>query len=371
MRDSRYTQLAEILVKECISTKAGEHIWIRTISAEAMPLAREVYKQIILAKAFPIYDISDDQVGSFFYKYANPDQLNHHPDVMEFIAKLADKTITLVGEANKRELSETDPKKILERSKLMRPVKEVIMKKPWVLTYVPTPGMAQDAGMSLDDFEDFYFGATNRDWSEIQENMRVCAEFLDNAKDIHILGHKTDLHLSASGRKWIFDDWKANMPGGEVFTSPVADSVEGTIYFNYPLLYQSKLIRDISFTFEKGRIVQASASENQEMLENILDTDPDARRLGEVAFGGNPGIRKYMYSVLFDEKMAGTLHCAIGQGFAECGGETQSAIHMDIVKDMTSPGSKVLVDGKEFMVDGVILPLKKGQKSKKKLSRKK
>lgn len=359
MRDPRYTQLAEILVRKCIETQPGEHIWIRALSPAAMPLAREVYKQVVLAQAYPLYDLQDDAVSSFFFKHATGDQLNHNPDVMEFIAKLADKTITIVGEANKRELSETDPKKLLERSKLLRPVKDIIMAKPWVLTYVPTAGMAQDASMSLDDFEDFYFGATNRDWSDIQHEMEVCAEFVTNAKDLHIQGDRTDLHMSVAGRKWIADDWKANMPGGEVFTSPVADSVEGTIYFSYPLLYQSKLIRDISLTFERGRIVKASATENLDMLENILDTDSDARRLGEVAFGGNPGIRRYMYSVLFDEKMAGTLHCAIGQGFAECGGETHSAIHMDIVKDMTLPGSRVQVDGKDFLVDGKIIPLQK------------
>ncbi len=352
MCDPRYTQLAEILVQKCIKTQPGDHVWIRAISPESLPLAREVYKQVVLAKAHPLYDIHDDSVAHFFYKYATPEQLNHKPDVTEFLAQKADKTITIVGEANKRELAETDPKKMMERSKLMRPVKDIIMRKPWVLTYVPTAAMAQDANMSQDDFEDFYFGATNRDWQEIQDNMQRCAEFLTNVQDLHIVGQDTDLHLSAANRTWIYDDWKANMPGGEVFTSPVADSVEGTIYFNYPLLYQSKIIRDIRFTFERGRIVDATASENQAMLDEILSTDEDARRLGEVAFGGNPGIRRYMYSVLFDEKMAGTLHCAIGQGFPECGGETQSAIHMDIVKDMTSPGSKVLVDGKEFLVDG-------------------
>lgn len=359
MKDPRYTELARILVTECIEAQPGEHIWIRAISTESLMLAREVYRQIIAAGAFPLYDIQDDSVSSYFYKYANKDQLNHKPDVMEFMANLADKTITIVGEANKREMAEVDPKKILERSKLVRSVKNVIMSKPWVLTYVPTAGMAQDANMSQEDFEDFYFGATNRNWQEVQDKMQAYAEFLTDAKDIHIQGEKTDLHLSVSGRKWIFDDWKANMPGGEVFTSPIADSVEGEIYFSYPLLYQSKLIRDIHFTFEKGRIVKATATENEDVLHQILDTDADARRFGEVAFGGNPGIQRYMYSVLFDEKMAGTLHCAIGQGFKECGGETESAIHMDIVKDMTLPGSKITVDGKFFLQDGKVLLGKK------------
>ena len=355
MIDPRYTELAKILVQKCVETKPGDHVWIRSISTASLPLAREVYKQVIQAQAHPIYDITDEAVGSFFYKHATPEQLNHKPDVMEFVASLADKTITIVGEANKRELSSADPKKMVERSKLIRPVKDIIMKKPWVLTYVPTHGMAQDAQMSLDEFEEFYFTATNRDWQKVQDTMETYAQFLTGAKDIHIVGQKTDLHLSVADRTWIFDDWKANMPGGEVFTSPVADSVEGEIFFSFPLLRQGKMIRDIHLHFEKGRVVRATASEGQETLEHILNTDSDARRLGEVAIGGNPGITNYMFNMLFDEKMAGTIHCALGQGFKECGGETESALHMDIVKDMTKPGSTITVDGKPFMVDGKIV----------------
>lgn len=355
MTDPRYRELANILVTQCVETKPNEHIWIRALSLEAVPLAREVYRCVVQAGAHPLYDLNDSHVAPFFYKHATAEQLSHKPDIMEFMANLADKTITIVGEANKRELSGTDPKKILDRSRLIRPVKDIIMKKPWVLTYVPTPGMAQDADMGIEEFEDFYFTATNRDWQEVQDRMQRFAEFFTDAEDIHIVGDKTDLHLSVKGKKWIFDDWKANMPGGEVFTSPVRDSVKGTIYFNYPLIYQGKLMRDITLTFEQGRVVHATATENEAFLHNILDTDTDARYLGEFALGGNPGIARYMYSVLFDEKMEGTLHCALGQGFAECGGETKSAIHMDIVKEMRTDDSKILVDGRPFLERGKIV----------------
>ena len=354
MHDPRYTQLAEILVKQCVETKPFENIWIRAISVDSLPLAREVYKQVVLLGANPLYDIHDDQVGAFFYKHATAEQLRQKPDVMEYMANKADKTITIVGEANKRELAGADPKKMLERSKLIRPVKEIIMGKPWVLTYVPTPGMAQDAGMSYQDFTEFFFGATLRDWKVVEKQMATWAKRLSKAKILHIKGNQTDLKLSVAGRKWISDDWKANMPGGEVFTSPVADSAEGELYFNFPLLRDGKMIRDIHLWFEKGRVVKATASENEEFLKHILETDEDSNRLGEVAFGGNPGITEYMYNMLFDEKMAGTMHLALGQGFAECGGETQSAIHMDIVKEMTSPGSEVLLDGEVFLREGVI-----------------
>lgn len=357
MQDPRYAQLAEILVHQCLRVQPEEHIWIRATSPAALPLSREVFKQLVVAGAFPLYDLADDSVTNFFYKHATPAQLNHKPDLMEWMAEKADKTITIVGEQNKGELSGADPKKLLGRSKLLRPVKEKIMSKPWVLTYVPTPAMAQDANLSLDDFEDFFFGATNRDWSKMEKIMKTWADRLSQAKKLRIIGDRTDLTMSVEGRKWISDDWKANMPGGEVFTSPVAESVEGEVYFSYPLYREGRIIRDIHLYFERGKVVKATASENQAYLEDILNTDEDARRLGEVAFGGNPGITRYMFNMLFDEKMAGTMHMALGQGFAECGGTTTSAIHMDIVKNMRVPGSRVELDDQVFLKDGeIILP---------------
>jgi aminopeptidase len=353
MIDPRYTELARILVQECIGAQKGEHVWIRATSPAALPLSREVYKQIVLLGAHPLYDLADDQVAPFFYKYATPEQLSHHPDVLEFMANLADKTITIVGEQNKRDLAGADPKKIMERSRLFKSVKDVIMAKPWTLTYMPTNATAQDANLSLDEFEEFFFGATNRDWKEVEAKMQRLADRLSQADQLRIRGLKTDLTMSVKGRRWIADDWKANMPGGEVFTSPIADTVEGEVYFNFPLLRDGKLMRDIHLFFEKGRVVQAEASENGDYLNHLLDTDEDARKLGEVAIGGNPGITNYMLNMLFDEKMEGTIHMALGQGFKECGGDTSSALHMDIVKDMRAPGSRIELDGEVFLEEGV------------------
>jgi aminopeptidase len=355
MQDPRYQQLAKILVEQCLRVQPEEHIWIRVTAPVALPLAREVYKCIVLAGAFPLYDIGDDQVTHFFYKHATPAQLNHKPELMEWLANRADKTVTLVGEMNTRELAGVDPKKMLERSVLMKPVKKLIMSKPWVLSYMPTPAMAQDANQSFEEFEDFFFGTTNRDWLAVETHMAQWAQRLTGTRDLHIVGEQTDLHMSVVGKTWISNDWQSNMPGGEVFTSPIADSVEGEVYFNYPLLRDGRLIRDIHLVFERGRVVRADASENQEFLEHILNTDSDARRLGEIALGGNPGVTQYMYNMLFDEKMAGTIHMALGQGFADCGGETNSAIHMDIVKDMRPTGSQIFLDGELFLDAGKIL----------------
>lgn len=345
MTDPRLIELAHILVDKCIDTQTQEKIWVRAIGLEAVPLAREVYKRVIQLGAVPVYDIADEQVQSYYYKHATPEQLTHKPDITEFIARNVDKSIAIFAESNKRELAEADPKKMLERAKATKAVSDIIMSKPWVLTQVPTTGEAQAADMSLEDYEDYYFRCTNRDWSKIEAEMKKLADRLTQAKELRIKGDGTDLRMSVTGRKWIYNDWKANMPGGEVFTSPVRDSVEGEIYFEYPRTFRQKTIAGIRLSFKRGRVVKATATHNEEYLQAILATDEEACTLGEVAFGGNPGVVRYMDNLLFDEKMAGTMHCALGRGFVECGGDATGSIHMDIVKEMRKPGSEVWLDG--------------------------
>lgn len=353
--DPRLDELAKILVEECVQAGPGTRVWIRAIGLSAAPAARAVYKHALAIGALPHYDLHDEQAGSLFYRFATDDQIRVEPHIARYIAENSDATITLIAEDNKRELATMDPKKMIERSVLMRPIKDIIMGKPWVLTTVPTPAHAQDAGMSSAEFTDYYFSATLRDWPKMEQEMKKWATKLEKSKVLRVVGQKTDLSMTIAGRHWVFDDWKANMPGGEVFTSPVAESVEGEIFFEFPLLRDGQIISDIWLRFEQGRVVDFTASTGKEKLAHLLETDTDARRLGEVAFGGNTGITQYMYNVLFDEKMAGTMHFALGQGFTECGGETQSALHMDIVKDMRLPGSQVLLDGKVFLKAGQVL----------------
>ncbi len=351
MTDSRLIQLAQNLVNKSVSVKKGEKVWIRLSDPIGLPMAKEVYKQVILAGGLPYLDIAVEELGSWYYKNASDAQLKVEPDLYAFNARHFDKSIVIRSEVNARDMINVDPKKIQVRAKIIEPHHRIISKKPWVLTYYPTPAMAQAANMNLQELEDFYFSSVNQDWTEIEQQMKKLAKALTN-KEIEVIGEKTHLKLSTKGRTWIFDDWKANIPGGETFTAPVDDSVEGEVYFNYPLTYQSVTMRDIHLFFEKGLVVKAEATENQAFLEHILDTDKGSRRLGEFAIGGNPGVTKYMNNVLFDEKMKGTIHMAIGFAFPDCGGINQSAIHMDMVKDMRLSGSKVLANGKEILVEG-------------------
>ncbi len=351
MTDPRLTHLAEILVKQCISTNAMEKVWVRCTDPSGLPLATEVYKQAVLLGALPTLDISVEGLNSWFYQHANKKQLNAHPGFFEFQVNYFDKSVMIWAEVNKADMVPVDKKILTLREKINHPFKEALMRKPWVLTDYPTAGMAQSANMNVEELEDFYFSATLQDWTKIEKQMKKLAEVLTNA-NIHIVGEQTDLRLSTKGRIWIADDWKANMPGGEVFTSPVETEVEGEIYFNYPLQRQGKMMRDIHLWFEKGQVVKATASENQDFLLHLLDTDEGARRFGECAIGGNPGIQTYMNNVLFDEKMAGTIHLALGQSFPECNGKNMSAIHMDMIKNMRIKGSFVKANDKMVLKDG-------------------
>ena len=355
MIDPRNTQLAKILVNYSIEAKAKEKIDIRVTSILGLPLAREVYKELILVGAYPVLTIGDEGVAKFFFDHANTDQLHVKPEIAKFVAEWADKSVTIIADQNTRELAQADSQKMLIRSKMMKPIRDISIKKPWVLTYYPTPAMAQDANMGYEDFCAFFYESCLRDWAKESAYVTKFANMMTNATVIEVKGYMTDLKMSAKGRVFIPCAGTYNMPDGEIFTAPVDNSVEGEVYFNYPLLRQGKMIRDIHLWFAKGKVVKATASENQDFLTKILDTDPGARRLGEFAIGTNKRVRSYMNNVLFDEKMYGTVHMALGEAYEECKGFNKSAIHMDIVKDMTPKGSYVIADGKVILKDGKIV----------------
>jgi aminopeptidase len=355
MKDPRYTQLAQVLTTHSIPVKPEQHIYIQAVGLGALPLACEVVKQAWQKGAHPYLDITDDSLTEYFYSVATKSHLEEKPVIAEFITKWSDAAIIIVADENSRSLVHVDPHKLLQRQKLMKSIREIRLQKPWVLTYVPTHGLAQDAGMSTESFEDFYFNATLRDWETEGKRFSAVAKQLSGAKHIEVKGVDTHLTLSAEGRIFVPDCAEANMPGGEVFTAPVEHSVEGHVYFNYPLLRSGKFIKDIRLWFKKGKIVKATASENENFLKSILDTDKGASFLGEFAIGMNPGITAYMNNMLFDEKIEGTIHMAVGMAYKECGGVNESAIHMDIVKDMRAAGSEIIVDGKMIFKEGKLL----------------
>ena len=260
----------------------------------------------------------------------------------------ADSFIALVAPENTRDGADVEPRKLQLLQEGGRRAMQRILSGdvPWVGCHYPTPALAQDAGMTLEQFEEFLYGSVLIDWDAERERMSHIKELFDGAEEVRIVGAGTDLRLSLSGRSGMIDAGGANMPGGEVFYSPVEDSAEGTIEFSeFPGVYVGREVNDIRFRFAGGQIVEASASSNEDFLLQTLDTDAGARRLGELGIGCNPGITQHMKNAAFDEKIDGTVHLAVGKGFPELGGTNESVVHWDIVKDLRGEG-RIEVDGR-------------------------
>jgi aminopeptidase len=226
---------------------------------------------------------------------------------------------------------------------------------PWVAAVYPVVSVAQDAGMTIAEFEEFIFDAVLLDWDAEGRRMRKIADLFDAADEVRIFGPGTDLTLSLDGRVGAVDEGHLNMPGGEVFYSPIEDSAHGVIEFSeFPAVYFGKEVDGARFVFERGRIVEATARAGESFLLQTLDSDPGARRLGELGIGCNPGIQRFMKNVAFDEKIDGTIHLAVGNSYSFTGGTNVSAIHWDIVKDLRTAG-RLYADGRLVQENGAWL----------------
>src|SRR5436305_1232024 len=273
---------------------------------------------------------------------------------MTFVWKNCNACIIISAHENTREgadLSEERRQALLDRNKLFRE-RQMSMRVPWVVCEFPVQATAQEAGMTLDEYTEFIFGAVLLDWDAEGAKMQRIASVFDAAEEIHIVGEETDLTLSLAGRSGAIDDGHINMPGGEVFYSPIEDSVEGTVTFSeFPAVYYGHEVEGAQFVFERGRIVDASARSGEAFLLRTLDSDEGARRLGELGIGCNPGIQRFTKNVGFDEKIDGTIHLAVGNSYTSTGGTNVSRIHWDIVKDLRR-GGRLYADGVLVQEDG-------------------
>jgi aminopeptidase len=223
---------------------------------------------------------------------------------------------------------------------------------PWVIAEWPVESMAAEAGMTLEEYGEFIFSSVLLDWDAELARMRAIADVFDEGDEVRIVGPGTDLTLSLAGRTGSVDDGHLNMPGGEVFYSPVEDSANGVVHFSeFPAVLYGTEVEGARFVFEGGRIVEATADRGEDFLNQTLDIDDGARRLGELGIGLNPGIQRFMKNVAFDEKIDGTVHLAVGNSYAFTGGKNASAIHWDIVKDLRS-GGRIYVDGRLVQENG-------------------
>ena len=355
MRDPRDEQYAKLLVETCIDVQPGWQVLV-VASPLTRPLLEEVCGALAHRGAYALvrtfFDVGT--VPKSWVTAASEELLAKQPALEDHVALNADAFIALVAPENTRAGADVEPRRLQLMQEASEPLMERLIggKAPWVGCQYPTQALAQEAGMSLGQFADFLYGAVLLDWDAERERMSRIKELFDAADEVRIVGAGTDLRLSVAGREGKVDAGGANMPGGEVFYSPVEDSANGVIEFSeFPAVYIGRELSGIRLRFEEGRVVEASAGSNEEFLHEVLDTDEGARRLGELGIGCNPGITRYMKNTLFDEKIDGTVHMAVGFGFPNLGGKNESAVHWDIVKDLRD-GGRIELDGELVQENG-------------------
>jgi|SRR3989344_3058753 len=353
MTDSRIEKTAKILVEYSNNVKKGDRVVINA-GIEAAPLVKEIYKLCIQKGAYPKVNIGIPGLSEIYYKYASEDQLSHFPELAMKEAEYADVFFSIEALSNTRSLTSVDPKKIAVRSKITNPISEEILRKKWVLFYYPTNSQAQEADMSLEEFEDFVYNATIQDWEKISEEENKLKEVLDNGKEVRIIGKNTDIRFSIEGREAIKGDGKNNMPCGEVFIAPVENSTQGHIEFSFPAVRAGRMVEGVKLKFENGKVIESSAVKNENYLKEMLEMDNGAKYLGEFGIGFNYNIQQFVKSILFDEKIGGSIHLALGKAYKEGGGTNESALHWDIIKDLRD-GGKIIIDGKIIQENGKFL----------------
>jgi len=354
MKDSRVEKLADILVNYSAKVKKGDTVLVRGDEL-GKPLILEVYRKVIEAGGNPLTSVSFDEMNKIFYDSASKEQLSHTSKIKLYEAKNCDAVIIVHAPANSKSLTTVNPAKMTMRSKANKPISEIIVnKKRWVLANYPTQALAQDAEMSIEEYEDFLFNATNLDWVKVDREQERIKKVIDKGRTVRIVGKDTDLTFSIKGRKGIKCSGSSNMPDGEIFYAPVEDSANGHIYYEFPAIHGGKEVTGIRLGFEKGKVVKATAEKNEEYLFAMLDTDKGARYLGEFGIGTNYGIKRFTRDILFDEKIGGTVHLALGRSYKESGGKNDSAIHWDMIKELREDGALYL-DGKRIQENGKFL----------------
>ncbi|MFX0040944.1 MAG: aminopeptidase [Promethearchaeota archaeon] len=365
MINPNYEKLAKIVVEYSLEIKKGHTVFVSGPSF-AKDLFQALNIEIINAGAHCIINPGIEGIRESFFKFASDEQLKYVSKVEESVFKDFDRLIEIRADYNPRKFSTIDPKKLsifmgTPKRKELREIQEQRTSTgelKWIVIPYPCNAYAQEANMDLFSYAEFinkslFLDKENpiEEWRNIQKEQDLIIDYLNKVKKVQVLGEETDLKLSVEGRKWINCCGKTNLPDGEVYTSPVEDSVNGNIRFTYPGIYMGKEIENIYLEFKDGEVIKATAAKGEDILQEILNVE-NAKRIGEFAIGMNYGITKFSKNILFDEKLGGTLHCALGQGFEESGSKNFSSVHWDILKDMKVPGSKIIADGMVIYEEG-------------------
>lgn len=363
MTDIRLQRWAHTLVHYSLELKRGDRMIIDA-GPIAAPLIYEVVCEALRAGAYPELWLNLPGIRELILQEASDEQLAYISPQRRIFYEEYETLLSISSEENTRELSSIDPARMAVSQKAGHELFEKFMRRSaegslrWCGTLFPTHAYAQDADMSSRDFEEFVYSAcflNDEDpiarWKELSAQQERYVQWLKGKRDVHILGPDTDLRLSVADRIFINSDGKKNFPSGEFFTGPVENSANGHIRFSFPASYGGRSVEDVYLRFENGLVVEATAAQGQDYLEKMLNMDEGARRLGEFAFGTNMNVTRCTRNILFDEKIGGTIHLALGASYPETGGVNQSSLHWDMVCDLRS-GGEVRVDGELFSRDG-------------------
>ena len=349
-------KLAKLICKHSLGLKKGDIVYLKSeISAE--PLIKAFYKEIIKNGANPLLALFLPETSEYMAKYASTDQLTYLPDFELKRAETMTAYIYIDSSINAKSLTNVDHTKLALMKKTMMPIREIMNRREtegvfrWSLCPYPNYSMAQEAEMSLDEYTDFVYSACKLNeanpiaaWKKVAMDQETVKNRMTGVKNIHIKGEKTDLKLNVEGRIWENCCGYRNMPDGEVFTSPVENSAEGTIFFDIPTTFNGVEAKNVFLRFEKGQVVEAKAEKGEDFLHKMLAMDDGAKFVGEIAFGLNDNITRPTRNILFDEKIGRSMHLAIGASYPDVGGKNKSALHWDLIKDMKKGGTVVADD---------------------------
>lgn len=359
-----YQKYADVLVNYSTKVKKNDLVIIKTQSYLAEPLIKEIYRAVLKNGAHPVVRCSFESLSEIFIKNADDNQLNYIDEMSKIEFEKADKIISIGAPLNVKSMANANSDKMAKRSKATRELSQTMLKRSekgelnWVIADFPTQALSQEAKMSLDEYEEFLINSCYLDlenpvqkWIEIGQEQKRIVSKLNGTKKLHITGEKTDITFSVENRLWISCDGINNFPDGEIFTSPVEDSAEGEIYFDFPAIYRGNQADKIHLKLKEGRVIEASAQTGEDFLNSMLNMDEGSRLVGEIAIGTNERIKNVTGNILFDEKIGGSVHMALGASYPETGGKNVSGLHWDIIKNMKN-NSCIYADDKLIYKDG-------------------
>jgi len=364
MRDPRLEKLADVLVNYSVGVRKDQVVRISGPPV-AQPLVVDLYRRVLAAGGHPVIRMSPEELQELSLKHGSDEQLKFLNPISVFEYERIDCSIGIWGEENTKALSNVDPKRIGLSQASRKPLLEIFMKRAaegtlkWVGTQYPCNAAAQDAEMSLAEYENFVFAAGKLDkpdpvaaWRKVSERQQRLTDFLNGKREYRVVANNgTDVRMSVEGHRWINCDGHENFPDGEVFTGPVVDSVNGQVNFSFPAVHHGREVDGVRLTFRDGKVVDASATKGEDFLISMIEPDAGSRFLGECAVGTNYDITRYTRNTLFDEKIGGTVHFALGAGYPETGNQNQSGLHWDMVVDLRQ-GGHVEADGVRINENG-------------------